>query len=143
LPSLIARERFTKHLDRLSRVTLAVFTCYYLVAHWQTGLGYLGSSCVSTSLELSEKEGTISFGIPINVATAAMEEIYKRLCWICITVNTLVYDHVSNTYHLSDLKELSEGRIPYPEQFTCKPDYEQKSLPSGNGDHWDNWDKSG
>ncbi len=70
----------------------------------------------------------MSFGIPINIATAAMEEIYKRLCWICITVITLVYDHVGNTYHLSDFTDLSEGRIPYPEQFANKPDYEQKSL---------------
>ncbi len=57
-----------------------------------------------------------------------MEEIYKGLCWIYITVNTLVYDHVGNTYHLSVLTKLSEGRIPYPEQFANKPDYEQKSL---------------
>ena len=71
----------------------------------------------------------MSFGISINIATAAMEGIYERLCWIYITVkNTLVYDHVGNTYHLSELTELSEGRIPYPEQFTDKLDYEQKSL---------------
>ncbi len=43
-------------------------------------------------------------------------------------MNTLVYDHVGNTYHLSDLRELWEGRIPYPEQFANMPDYEQKSL---------------
>ena len=60
----------------------------------------------------------MSLGIPINIATAAMENIYQRLCWIYITVkNTLVPDHVGNTYHLSDLTELSEGRIPYVEQF--------------------------
>ena len=48
-----------------------------------------------------------------------------------ITVkNTLVYDHVQvgNTYHLSELTELSEGRIPYPEQFANKLDHEQKPL---------------
>ncbi len=56
--------------------------------------------------------------IPINIATTTVEEIYERLCWIYITVkNTLVPDHVGNTYHLSDLTELSEGRIPYVEQF--------------------------
>ncbi len=71
----------------------------------------------------------MSFGIPINIATAAMEEIYGRRCWIYITVkNTLVYDHVVNTYHRSDLTELSEGRIPCPDQFANKPDYEQKAL---------------
>ncbi len=69
----------------------------------------------------------MSFGISINIATSAMEDIYKRLCWIYITLkNTIVYFHVGNTYLLSDLTELSEGRIPYPELFTNKPDYEQK-----------------
>ncbi len=43
-------------------------------------------------------------------------------------MNTLVYDHVGNTHHLSDLTELKEGRIPYPEQLANKPDYEQKPL---------------
>ncbi len=71
----------------------------------------------------------MSFSIPINIATAAMEDIYERLCWMYITVkNTLVYDHVGNTYHLSDLTDLQEGRILYPEQFANKLDYELKSL---------------
>ena len=73
----------------------------------------------------------MSFGISINIATAAMEGIYERLCWIYITVitlNTLVYDKVGSTYHLSELTELLEGRFPYPEQFANKLDYEQKSL---------------
>ncbi len=71
----------------------------------------------------------MSFGISINIATAAMEEIYERLCGIYITVKiTLVYDNVGNTYHLSDLTEFSEVSIPYQEQFANKPDYEQKSL---------------
>jgi hypothetical protein len=36
-----------------------------------------------------------------------MEGMYERLYWIYITVkNTLVYIHVGNTYHLSDLTEL-------------------------------------
>ncbi len=75
--------------------------------------------------------GITSFSISIIIATAAMEEIYEILCWIYITVkNTLVYDHVGNTYHLSDLtdSESSEGKIPYPEQFANNLDYEQKSL---------------
>ncbi len=58
-----------------------------------------------------------------------MEEIYERLCRIYITVKiTIVYDHVGNNYHLSDLTELSDGRILYTEQFANKTDYEQKSL---------------
>ena len=69
----------------------------------------------------------MSFGISINIATAVMEGIYERLCCMYITVkNTLVYDQVGN--HLSELTELSEGRIPYPEQFANKLDYEQKPL---------------
>ena len=79
-------------------------------------------------LEPLGKDGIKSFCIQINIATAVMVEIYKRLCWICITVNTHVHDHVGNTDHLSDITELSEGRILYPEQFANKPDYEQKSL---------------
>ncbi len=75
----------------------------------------------------------MSFSISINVATAAMEEIYERLCFIYITVNTLVYDHVRNTYHPSDLTELSEVRILYPEHFANKPDYEQKSMLQDHG----------
>ncbi len=52
-----------------------------------------------TLLELSEKEKIMSFCITINIATAVMEGIYERLCWIYITVkNTLVYDHECNTY---------------------------------------------
>jgi hypothetical protein len=71
----------------------------------------------------------MSFGVPVNIATAAMEEIYERLCWLYTTVqNTLVYDYRGNNYNLSDLTELSEGKIPYPQQFANKPDYEQKSL---------------
>ncbi len=65
----------------------------------------------------------MSFGIPINVPIAAMEDIYERLCWLYTTVqNTLVHDHVGNTYYLSDLTELSEGKIQYPGQFANKPD---------------------
>ncbi len=70
----------------------------------------------------------MSFGISINIATAAMGGIYERLCWIYITVitmNPLVYDQVGNTYHLSKLTELSEGRFPYSEQFANNLEYEQ------------------
>ncbi len=78
----------------------------------------------------------MSFNISINIATAAMEGIYERLCWIYITVkNTIVDDHVGNIYYLSELTELQEGRIPYPEQLANKLDYdsiyEQKSLLQG------------
>ncbi len=128
----VARGPFTEHSNRLSRVTPAVPLSYCLVA--QTGLSYRlklrfyfsktfrkGGDYVINNLA--------SFSISINIATAAMEGIYERLCWIYITLkNTRVYDHVGNTYHLSELTELSEVRIPYPEQFANKLDYEQKSL---------------
>jgi hypothetical protein len=63
---------------------------------------------IMSSLELSKKEGIMSFSIPINIATAVIMEIYERLCWIYITVkNTLVNNRVgSNTYHLSDITEI-------------------------------------
>ncbi len=73
----------------------------------------------------------MSFCISIKIATAVMEGIYKRLCCMyitVITVDTLVYDQVGNTYHLSELTELSEGRFPYQEQFANKLEYVQKSL---------------
>jgi hypothetical protein len=71
----------------------------------------------------------MSFGIPVNIVTAVMEEIYERLCWLCMIVqNTFVYDYRGSTYQFSDLTELSKGKIPYPEQYANKPDYEQKSL---------------
>ncbi len=58
-----------------------------------------------------------------------MEDIYERLCWLHTTVkNILVCDHLGNTCYLSELTELSERKIPYPEQLANKPDYEQKSL---------------
>jgi hypothetical protein len=66
----------------------------------------------NTSLELSEKEGMMSISIPINIVTAAMEDINERLCWLYTSVkNAIIYCHVGNTYHLSDLTELSEERF--------------------------------
>ena len=60
----------------------------------------------------------MSLFIPINISSAAMKEIYERMCWMYITVkNTLVYDQVGKSYHLSEITEFLEGRIPYPEQF--------------------------
>ncbi len=46
-----------------------------------------------------------------------------------ITVrSTLVYDSIGNSYLLSDLTELSEAQIPYPEQVVKTFDYEQSSI---------------
>jgi hypothetical protein len=71
----------------------------------------------------------MSFGIPVNIAIATMEDIYEKLCWSYTTMrNTFVYDHKDDSYLLSDLTELFAGKILYPEQFSKKPDYEQNSL---------------
>ncbi len=69
------------------------------------------------------------FGIRINIATAAMEDIYERLCWVYTTLHyTMIYDHKGEAQYLVYISELLKGKIPYPEQFSKKPDYEQGSL---------------
>jgi hypothetical protein len=51
----------------------------------------------------------MSFGIPVNSATAAMEIIYERLCWIYTTVqNTFVYDQGES--RSSSLRKLARAR---------------------------------
>ena len=68
------------------------------------------------------------FSNPINIATAAMEDIFERLCWLYSTMRfTTVCDGSGNHHSLSDLTELSKGKIPYPEQFANKMDYEQNT----------------
>jgi hypothetical protein len=58
-----------------------------------------------------------------------MEGIYERMCWVYNTLcNTMLYDHKGEAHHLSYISELSIGKIPYPEQFSKRPDYEQNSL---------------
>ena len=62
----------------------------------------------------------IVFSNQINIATLAMEDIKERLrlCWLYTTVqSTIGYDDVDNSYLLPDLPKMSEGHIPYPEQF--------------------------
>ena len=72
------------------------------------------------------------FSNPINIATATMEDIYERLCWLYATVrSTLVCDGNGNNYALSDLTDLSSSQIPYPQQFVNKLDYEQNSFLRG------------
>ena len=71
----------------------------------------------------------MSFGIRINIATAAMDDNYERLCWVYTTLrSTLVFDHVGVPHSLMFITDLSRGKIPYPEHFSKKPDYEQESL---------------
>ncbi len=69
------------------------------------------------------------FCIPINIATATMEEIYETLCWPYVTVRAmLVFDAIGYSYPFSDLTELSEAHIHYPEHFVNKFDYEQNLI---------------
>ena len=69
------------------------------------------------------------FGNPINIATATMEDIYERLCWLYATVrSTIVCDGTGKYHSLSDLTELSRAKIPYSEQFVNRFDYEQNSI---------------
>jgi hypothetical protein len=75
------------------------------------------------------KEGNIWFGIRISIATAAMEDIYERLCWVYTTLsNTLVFDHRGVSHSLMFIIDFSKEKIPYLEHFSKKPDNEQESL---------------
>ena len=69
------------------------------------------------------------FSNPINVATASMEHIYERLCWIYATFrSTFVYDAIGQPYPLSDITQLSRAKISYPELFNEMIDYKQNEL---------------
>ena len=69
------------------------------------------------------------FSNPINIATATMEHIYERLCWIYSALrSTVVYDAIVNSYPLSDITQLTRGKIPYPARFSEMMDYKQNAL---------------
>ena len=71
----------------------------------------------------------MSFSNPINVATASMEHIYERLCWLYATFrSTFVYDAIGQPYPLSDITQLSRAKIPYPELFNEMIDYKQNEV---------------
>ncbi len=42
--------------------------------------------------------------------------------------NTLVFDHRGGPHDIMFITDLLRGKIPYPEHFSKKPDYEQESL---------------
>ena len=66
---------------------------------------------------------------PINVATASMEQIYERLCWIYSTFrSTFVNDAIGKSYSLSDITQLTRAKIPYPEHFNEMIDYKQNEV---------------
>ena len=69
------------------------------------------------------------FSNPINIATATMEQIYERPCWIYSALrSTVVYDAIGSLYPLSDITQLTRGKIPYPQRFNEMMDYKQNAL---------------
>ena len=71
----------------------------------------------------------MSFSNPINIATASMEQIYERLCWIYATFrSTFVYDAIGKPYPLPDITQLSRGKISNPERFNEMIDYKQNAV---------------
>ena len=95
-----ARVTVTVSYDRI------IFTVNQVVCN--------SASCCATSLKkVLEKEEIMVFSNPINIATAAMEDIFDRLCWLYATMRfTTVCDGSGNHHSLSDLTELSKVRIP-------------------------------
>ena len=71
----------------------------------------------------------MSFSNPINIATATMEQIYERLCWVYAALrSTVIFDAIGNSYQLSVITQLTRGKIPYPERFYEMVDYKQTSI---------------
>ena len=71
----------------------------------------------------------MSFSNPINIATATMEQIYERLCWVYATLrSTVIFDAIGNSYQLSVITQLTREMIPQPELFHEMVDYKQTSI---------------
>ena len=71
----------------------------------------------------------MSFSNPINIATATMEQIYERLCWVYAALrSTVIFDAIGNQYQLSVITQLTRGKISYPERFYEMVDYKQTSI---------------
>ena len=69
------------------------------------------------------------FSNPINIATAAMEQIYERLCWIYSALrSTFIYDAIGNSYPVSEITQLTMAKVPYPERVNEMIDYEQNAF---------------
>jgi hypothetical protein len=75
------------------------------ILYHKTGFDVLGSSFEYFARAFRQgREYVIQ--LLIIFATAAMDYMYERLCWLYITVkNTLVFDYIGNTDHLSDPTE--------------------------------------
>ena len=71
----------------------------------------------------------MSFSNPINIATASVESIYERLCWLYASFrSTFVYNANGQSYPLSDITQLSRAKIPLPERFDEMIDYQQNEV---------------
>ena len=71
----------------------------------------------------------MSFSNPINIATASVECIYERLCWLYASFrSTFVYNANGQSYPLSDITQLSRAKIPLPERFEEMLDYQQNAV---------------
>ena len=58
-----------------------------------------------------------------------MEQIYEKLCWIYSTFrSTFVYYAIGKSYPLSDITQLTRGKIPYPARFNEMMDYKQSAI---------------
>ena len=69
------------------------------------------------------------FSSPINIATATVEQIIERLCWIYSALrSTVVYDAIGNSCPLSDITQLTRGKIPYPQRFNEMMENKQNAL---------------
>ena len=74
----------------------------------------------------------MAFSNPINIATASVEQIFERLCWLYSTFrSTFVYDAIGKSYPLSDITQLKRGKIPYSERFNEMIDYQQNAVIQG------------
>ena len=74
----------------------------------------------------------MAFSNPINITTASVEQIIERLCWLYSTFrSTFVFDAVGKSYPLSDITQLTRGKIPYPERFNEMIDYQQNAVIQG------------
>ena len=74
----------------------------------------------------------MSFSNPINIATASVECIYERLCWLYASFrSTFVYNANGQSYPLSDITQLSRAKIPFPERFDEMIDYQQNAFIQG------------
>ena len=71
----------------------------------------------------------MSFSNPINVATASVDSIYERLCWLYATFrSTFVYNANGKSYPLSDITQFSRAKSPYLERFDEMIDYKQNEV---------------